>query len=76
MIGQRAMEIGKIGDLEPIHSPSGMTWWEVDGVRYEWRQGAPYLRITCGAEVPTIVPLDAPTKAAAKRAVFQDIKRL
>lgn len=75
-MGQRAMEIRKIGDLEPVHSPAGVTWWEVDDVRYEWRQDAPYIRITAGREMPEIQPLESPTKAAAKRAVFKDIKRL
>ena len=70
---QRAMEILRISDLQPTPSPQGVTWWEIDGVRYEWRQNAPYLRITCGQEMPTIVPLDTPTKAAAKRAVFKDL---
>lgn len=73
---QRAMEIHRISDLEEAHAPAGYVWWEVDGWRYEWKKGAPYIRVIAGREMQEIKPLESPTKAAAKRAVFRDIKQL
>lgn len=70
---QYALDIKRISDLEEEHAPAGVSWWNVEGTRYEWRQGAPYVRASCGDESAEILPLDTPTKAAAKRAIFRDV---
>ena len=71
---QYALDIKRISDLEEEHAPAGVSWWNVEGTWYEWRQGAPYVRASCGEGVPDdILPLDTPTKAAAKRAIFRDV---
>lgn len=70
---QYAMDIKRISDLQEEHAPTGFSWWTVDGARYEWRQGAPYVRVRCGDMPDEILPLDTPTKAAAKRAIYRDV---
>lgn len=71
---QYALDVQKISDLDEEHAPAGVSWWNVEGTRYEWRQGSPYVRAICGDEPVDILPLDTPTKAAAKRAIFRDLK--
>jgi len=75
---QYAMDIRKISDLCEQGAPAGQSWWCVEGTWYEWRQGSPTVRATSrrpgpGAVPDEILPLDTPTKAAAKRAIFRHV---
>ena len=75
---QYAMDIKKIGDLIEQPAPPGQAWWCIDGTWYEWRQASPTVRATSrrpglGAVPDEILPLDTPTKAAAKRVVYRHI---
>ena len=72
--GQAREEIRKISDLiEVAGSRPALARWCVDGVGYEWAKGSPFVLVNERLNWRRM-PLVEPTKTAAKRAVFLDVR--
>lgn len=73
---QERENIHKLSDLiEVAGSRADLAVWDVSGVRYEWAKGARRLTALAGFERRTI-ELSEPTKLAAKKAVFAEVREL
>lgn len=73
---QDRADIHKLSDLiEVAGSRADLAAWEVSGVRYEWAKGARRLTVWEGLGRRT-VELVEPTKLAAKKAVFAEVREL
>lgn len=73
---QERGDIRKLSDLiEVAGSRADLAVWDVSGVRYEWAKGARRLAVLAGLERRTI-ELPEPTKLAAKKAVFAEVREL
>lgn len=73
---QEREDIHKLSDLiEVAGSRAELAVWDVSGVRYEWAKGARRLTVWAGFERRSI-ELPEPTKLAAKKAVFAEVREL
>lgn len=73
---QERENIRKLSDLiEVAGSRADLAVWDVSGVRYEWAKGARCLTIWEGLGRRSI-ELPEPTKLAAKKAVFAEVREL
>ncbi|MGP3789455.1 hypothetical protein [Pseudomonas sp. B392_1p] len=71
---QAATDILKISDLiEVAGSRHSLARWCVEGVEYEWTRGERHIAVRRGLHLE-LIRLDEPTKRAAKRAVFHDVR--
>lgn len=71
---QARSDVLKVSDLiEVAGSTSQLARWRVEGVDYSYPKGARYLEVSRGLSRERL-HLDQPTKVAAKRAVFQDVR--
>jgi len=73
---QAREDIRKISDLiEVAGSRANLAAWEVSGVRYEWARGGSRLTVWEGLGRRSI-ELAEPTKRAARKAVFAEVREL
>lgn len=73
---QERGDIRKLSDLiEVAGSRAELAVWEVSGIRYEWAKGSRHLTAWEGLGRRSI-ELPEPTKLAAKKAVFAEVREL
>ncbi|EHC04193.1 hypothetical protein Sbal625DRAFT_4153 [Shewanella baltica OS625] len=73
-MSQRAVEIVKISDLKSVKN-GDVYEWSIDYEEFQYRSGEYFLKSRAGLSSPwEIWPLEANTKSAANRKVFQLIK--
>ena len=73
---QERGDIRKLSDLiEFAGSRADLAIWDVSGVRFEWAKGARCLTVWEGLGRRSI-ELPEPTKLAAKKAVFAEVREL
>ncbi|MNZ80981.1 hypothetical protein D3C78_996360 [compost metagenome] len=72
---QNRDDIRKVSDLiEVAGSKPNFRRWCVDGVCYGYYKGTEVLWRQAGVSAPVSIRLDSPTAAAAKKAVFEDLR--
>lgn len=76
IISQQSREdIRKVSDLvEVAGSRPAYRRWCIDGTCYGYAQGGNFLHKQAGVTPMELIPLDGCTAAAAKKAIFADIR--